>query len=922
MINPLPYISALKSCELVSDNDDDGKVSPGDELRCTIRITNTGQTSPDSLQFCENLNTNVTYVPGSTTQGINDDPVADPVPLTTSTLDPDCLTVDYSTGPGLPVGGSDSVSYNIVINDLADLPNGLEVIEDSGTIKSGTGAVVLTTFDTRIQIALTPSFELRKTVSNTGSCPGIETTEVAQDTTVMFCFEVVNTGNTALNGVVVTDPLLGVQSPLEYTGTIPIGGNWSTSGTMTAAEPTINTASATANPAYPDGEDISYFTDLSDTDQASFTIAAQPTTSPPTVSPTTTPIPNVILQKTVSDQGCTDGSDGDIVHTSPNATIYWCFNITNSGETDLEGVTLYDPQLGLNIENIGASAPAPAPEPPAPEPTNPTKTLDGSTVTVLKRQLRGLKRNDSAESPQLDFLSVHDHGRHLASTTCSDAEYDPRVLLLSTTCGAAAQTISCYSHYVDVLVNSDTGQIGTRVTNRFDEVSLDTCPNPLEKRWWSAWERSTSCDHALNTCGGINPVGEIANTCEKHPNDPTLLYTTVKVHVYTYGNPAAYSTAITCNEMARDSHVCTFEYALDCTITGYEAGKIHSVMGPAKKLHQGESYLLAVPWTTSEPMINIAKVWGYGPNGEYVSAEDQAENTIIGEQLVFAAEASNGTVVFVDESLASEAPSSTPSDKPTVSMMPSLSEKPTSNPSDFPTISMGPSTVPSDIPTLLPSARPSRMASASPTYSQAPTMAPSSAPSLSSSPSSEPSAGPSTSQAPTSVPSSRPSVSSAPTVEHSFGPSLSSSPSSEPSAGPSEMVLPPLMMRTTSNTICKMVSMTAVEPFALTSFAFNLDYSGCVAVTVEYRIDDGPWSLMCMAHDVYGQAPEKTIVNGQNCLEVIVLAGETVDFRLSTEPSNTCEISGAGTYYNPYAVFLDVYYTAVQEECTMPSWGP
>ena len=119
-----------------------------------------------------------------------------------------------------------------------------------------------------------------------------------------------------------------------------------------------------------------------------------------------------------------------------------------------------------------------------------------------------------------------------------------------------------------------------------------------------------------------------------------------------------------------------------------------------------------------------------------------------------------------------------------------------------------------------------------------------------------------------------------------------------------------------------MVSMTAVEPFALTSFAFNLDYSGCVAVTVEYRIDDGPWSLMCMAHDVYGQAPEKTIVNGQNCLEVIVLAGETVDFRLSTEPSNTCEISGAGTYYNPYAVFLDVYYTAVQEECTMPSWGP
>ena len=112
--------------------------------------------------------------------------------------------------------------------------------------------------------------------------------------------------------------------------------------------------------------------------------------------------------------------------------------------------------------------------------------------------------------------------------------------------------------------------------------------------------------------------------------------------------------------------------------------------------------------------------------------------------------------------------------------------------------------------------------------------------------------------------------------------------------------------------------MTATESFALSSFAFNLDYNGCVAVTVEYQINGEGWNTMCSAHDVYGNAPDMTIVNGDSCIEVIVLEGETVEFRLSTQPSNTCVGGTTGGSTNLYGVFLQQYYTYSQSECVMP----
>ena len=439
---------------------------------------------------------------------------------------------------------------------------------------------------------------------------------------------------------------------------------------------------------------------------------------------------------------------------------------------------------------------------------------------------------------------------------------------------------------------------------RFDETALDTCPSDKPDFWialeyWGSTTAYDTCDHLSRKCGETKDTNDVQ--CLQHPDDSRLWYSRYKVHVHTVAATQELDTSLTCDAMAANPSVCTFEYAIDCTDPGnaepdfrpYTPGLIHTLFSATEKpssapslqpsslpsaspttgatfLQPGDSYTTVIAWNSEEPMVNIAKTWGYGPNGEYVSSEDQAEATIIGEQVVFAQEASVGQLVFVDESMASEAPSA----MPTVSSAPSSypSAKPSAEPSLAPSISK------------IPTASPVAGATASPSVTE----------------SSVPSA------LPSSSPSSSPVIADSP------------SPSALPSSSPSDPTLPVLPQMSPQNTICHTVTMTATESFALSSFAFNLDYNGCVAVTVEYQINGEGWNTMCSAHDVYGNAPDMTIVNGDSCIEVIVLEGETVEFRLSTQPSNTCVGGTTGGSTNLYGVFLQQYYTYSQSECVIP----
>ena len=60
-----PIMTVTKTATLLIDNNSDGKVTPGDRLRYTVRITNTGDISGTNVIFSDTLDANTTLVSGS-----------------------------------------------------------------------------------------------------------------------------------------------------------------------------------------------------------------------------------------------------------------------------------------------------------------------------------------------------------------------------------------------------------------------------------------------------------------------------------------------------------------------------------------------------------------------------------------------------------------------------------------------------------------------------------------------------------------------------------------------------------------------------------------------------------------------------------------------------------------------------------------
>ena len=298
VVLPLPAVSGEKTCELVADNDGDGKISPGDELRCTIRVTNTGQKEIDSLKFVEDLSNLTSYVEGSMTccdnTTVPDSPDGSAFPL-----DGEGYT---TTDMNLEVGGADSFTYNVVVNDLADIPNGLDTIIDTGAIQDPlNNDAEMTSLDTRTQFQLTPDVEISKTIVPEGSsCPGDDSVTVDPNvTTYTICYNVTNIGNTPLGSVEIVDPDVGITDPIVIDSFVDIGG--STSHQVSYVVPTSTTdlspeVTTTANPVYPDGSDIANEDIVSATDTATFALA----TSAPSVSLMPSARPSISMQPTIT----------------------------------------------------------------------------------------------------------------------------------------------------------------------------------------------------------------------------------------------------------------------------------------------------------------------------------------------------------------------------------------------------------------------------------------------------------------------------------------------------------------------------------------------------------------------------------------------------------------------------------------------
>ncbi|MEM1095035.1 MAG: SdrD B-like domain-containing protein, partial [Bacteroidota bacterium] len=173
-------------------------------------------------------------------------------------------------------------------------------------------------------------------------CPGGESVRSANGANVTYCFEVMNTGNVALDAITLDDPDLDIdRSDLTLaSGTEPLapGASLVFFFETTISGDLVNTASASGNPVDGNGDDIPGLQDPSDDDNASVETAA----------------PAIEIEKTVyagHDNGVSCAG-GELVQAANGTAITYCFAVTNTGDTFLDDVTVTDNDLGLSRTDL------------------------------------------------------------------------------------------------------------------------------------------------------------------------------------------------------------------------------------------------------------------------------------------------------------------------------------------------------------------------------------------------------------------------------------------------------------------------------------------------------------------------------------------------------------------------------------------
>ncbi|NIO72164.1 MAG: hypothetical protein GTN71_24845 [Anaerolineae bacterium] len=209
--------------------------------------------------------------------------------------------------PYPPLAPGDSLVYYYEGTINGDLVNTAET-EGNPTDPAGNDLPGLDnpTDDDPAEVVQTgPGIELAKTVyrghDGGAGCPGLESVTGANGDHVTYCFEVTNTGDTYLDGIVITDAALGIppatvdlQAGMSdpYPPLAP-GDSLVYYYESTISGDLVNTAETEGNPTDPDGNDLPGLDNPTDDDPAAV-LTPTPTPKPEPSEPeppTSTPIP-------------------------------------------------------------------------------------------------------------------------------------------------------------------------------------------------------------------------------------------------------------------------------------------------------------------------------------------------------------------------------------------------------------------------------------------------------------------------------------------------------------------------------------------------------------------------------------------------------------------------------------------------------
>jgi hypothetical protein len=340
----------LPDVDDISDTDTatiDQVESPDIALHKTVYVGHDSGTTCSGVEFVSGLTgINITYCFEVENTG---DTFLDNIRIIDEDLD---ITQDQMTlvSGGEPLSPTASLIYyyETTLND--DLVNNADVLgtpsDQNGDAITGLSDVTDTDTAT-VDAASSPAVRLAKTVYNGNdagaNCPGSELVEGVLNASITYCFEVQNSGDTYLDTIIITDTLLGITqadmtmvggtSPLAPGASLIYIYEASITGNM------VNTAEVEANPSDKTGGDLSDLENVTDSDTAQVNEVGTP---------------NVEIHKTVylgQDDGA--GCPGiEFVQAIPDATMTYCFEVENTGDTYLDNIIITEDPLGITEEEM------------------------------------------------------------------------------------------------------------------------------------------------------------------------------------------------------------------------------------------------------------------------------------------------------------------------------------------------------------------------------------------------------------------------------------------------------------------------------------------------------------------------------------------------------------------------------------------